>query len=266
MESDKCMSYLQLLAASIVRMGPIPQHIAIIMDGNRRYAASRGMKAQYGHEAGAELLNVVRTWGKAIGCKELTLYVFSSENYKRTVQEVEDLMDLIFRKFTTLLEEIESGENTDTCIQMIGNWEKFPLKLKYRMATLMARTKHFTPYKLNFAVGYTGREGILKSLNSFHDKSNETSGNYDESFPAWNEYSIGQSQHLVDMRPIDVLIRTGGDQRLSDFMMWESTHAYIHFMKGTWPEFSFWKFIHSCFLYQVHKKKIVQAVWVKVLH
>ncbi|XP_035712110.1 dehydrodolichyl diphosphate synthase complex subunit DHDDS-like [Folsomia candida] len=199
-------------------------------------------------------------WWRALGCKELTLYVFSSENYKRTTQEVDALMDLMYRKFTTMLQEVEAGSNRDTCIQMIGNWEKFPLKLKHRMASLMARTRHLTPYKLNLAVGYTGREGILRSLSSFHDEDNEASCNSSESFPKWNEHLIEQSQHLVDLRTIDLLIRTGGDQRLSDFMMWESSHAYIHFTEKTWPEFNFWEFIHCCFLYQVHKNRIIEQV------
>ncbi|OXA53555.1 Dehydrodolichyl diphosphate syntase complex subunit DHDDS [Folsomia candida] len=189
------MSVLEILAAPMTQIGKIPDHVALILDGNRRYAKSRGLPALKGHQAG------------------------------------------------------DAGTIMDTSFQVIGNWEGLlPVKLQHRMAHLMIKTRHFKPYRFNMAVAYTGRQGILQSLNAFPDSKDEIMDNLRPS-----EYLIAQAQHLVDMSPVDMLIRTGGNLRLSDFMMWETSQAYIHFVPETWPEFSFWKLVHAILLYQVYR-------------
>lgn len=157
----------------------------------------------------------------------------------------------------------------DTCIQFIGNLHTLPAKVQHRMANIMKKTRYFEPYKLNIAVAYTGdtiiysinsdknltlhtrigigREGILRSMNVIQRNTDNNQ---------INTCLVDQSQHLMDVRPVDMLIRTGGDLRLSDFMLWESSHAYIHFTPVTWPELTFWQLLHACFMYQIHRKKV----------
>ncbi|OXA36933.1 isoprenyl transferase [Folsomia candida] len=263
------LSFWEILATSVAKMGPIPEHIAIIMDGNRRYARAKGLKTVLGHEAGSSVTTLLAQWVEAIGCKELTLYAFSSENFKRTEKEVEDVMDVIYRKVGLMIRAVDTGKNTSMCFQVIGNWDSIPLKLKFRLANLMQKTKNFKPYKLNVAVGYTGREGILRSLKEFEgQKSDKKMTNVNDSFEMippikWNEYLLEQAQNLVDMRPVDMLIRTGGDLRLSDFMLWEASHAYVHFIPTTWPEFSFTDFIHAIFMYQLHRSRVPKRLSAK---
>ncbi|OXA53910.1 isoprenyl transferase [Folsomia candida] len=249
------LSLLEILATSVAKMGPIPDHIAIIMDGNRRYARTKGLNTVNGHEAGSRVSLGLEEWIRAIGCNELTVYAFSSENFKRTKEEIAGVMDVIYKKIGSMIQDVETGKNRDTSFQVIGNWESIPSKLKFRLANLMQKTKNFKPFKLNMAVGYTGREGILRSLNAFEGtKSDKVNDNSDIIPPSkWNEYLIEQAQNLSDMKPVDLLIRTGGDLRLSDFMMWEASHAYVHFIPTTWPEFSFTDFIHAIFKYQLHR-------------
>ncbi|XP_035714954.1 dehydrodolichyl diphosphate synthase complex subunit DHDDS isoform X1 [Folsomia candida] len=233
------LSFLEILTTSVARMGKIPDHIAIIMDGNRRYARRKGLEVSNGHKAGADtLLNLYR-WGNALGCKELTVYAFSSENYKRSKQEVDYLMELMEQRCTQLLQAIESHHESDTCIQMIGNLDNLPEKLRHRVAHLMQRTRLNKPYRLNVAVAYTSwsREGILAGLKALIDKDQ------DKNDPSeLNEYIIHQSHSLMDLRPVDMLIRTGGDQRLSDFMLWEASQAYIYtFYAGFMAGIQFWR-------------------------
>ncbi|OXA59239.1 dehydrodolichyl diphosphate synthase complex subunit DHDDS [Folsomia candida] len=257
------MSILEILASSIVKMGPMPEHIAIIMDGNRRYARRNGLKVLFGHLKGAETLADVDRFAKALLCKELTVYAFSSENFRRNKEEVTNLMNVIEHNCTKMLQRVDSGTNIDTCIQFIGDWENCPDSLRYRMANLMVKTRNFKPYQLNVAIVYTGREGILRSLTSLpvSIKNQENVNLHSHLNPCeWNEYLVEQSQHLSDMRPVDMLIRTGGDCRLSDFMMWETTQAYIHFTPETWPEFTFWRLLHAILMYQVHRRTVPKPV------
>lgn len=153
----------------------------------------------------------------------------------------------------------------------------------------MVKTRNFKPYQLNVAIVYTGkirmnicmlgtiqiyllchylctsgREGILRSLTSLpvSIKNQENVNLHSHLNPCeWNEYLVEQSQHLSDMRPVDMLIRTGGDCRLSDFMMWETTQAYIHFTPETWPEFTFWRLLHAILMYQVHRRTVPKPVY-----
>ncbi|XP_021958749.1 isoprenyl transferase isoform X1 [Folsomia candida] len=254
------MSFYEILATSVARMGPTPNHMAIIMDGNRRFARAKGLKVMHGHEAGSTILDGVEEWRKAIGCKELTIYVFSSENFKRTKDEVDNLMELIFRRSEDTMNDVKSGKNTDMCVQFIGNWERSPEKLKNRIANVMEITKDFKPYKLNVALAFTGREGILRSLQAFTGWKDETptkTSESEENSLGWNEYLIEQAQHSAHMRPIDILIRSGGDQRYSDFMMWEASQAYIHFTSETWPEFNFNQFMDAIWKYQVFRRQLI---------
>ncbi|OXA53392.1 isoprenyl transferase [Folsomia candida] len=268
---DYSLSLLEILATAVARMGPIPEHIAVIMDGNRRYAKSKGLKAIQGHQAGAAVSSRVEKWGKAIGCKEVTVYAFSSENFKRTKEEVDDLMELMCWKAETILQDVETGKITDVSFNVIGDWDKVPHKLKCRMANLVEKTKNFKPYKLNVAVAYTGREGMLRSLKAFEglksDESvtevNHNSDKGQTQQPKWNEYLVEQAQNMANMRPVDMLIRTGGDLRLSDFMLWEASHAYVHLTPKTWPELSFSAFMHAIFMYQVHRRQIPKPISAK---
>ncbi|XP_035703282.1 isoprenyl transferase 1 isoform X2 [Folsomia candida] len=254
---SQSLSWFEILMTSMARMGPVPDHVAIIMDGNRRYARRKGLKVRHGHEAGADNLMNLDRWGKAVGCKELTVYAFSSENFKRSKEEVDHLMDLMGSQCACWLQEIESGDIKDVCIQMMGKWDNFPAELRHRMANVMQKTRHFKPYKFNIAVGYTGREGILRSLDALSMNNDEQGEDLHRLMPSqWNEYLVEQSQHLLDMRPVDLLVRTGGDCRLSDFMMWEASQACIHFTTVTWPEFNFKEFIHAMLVYQVHRRKV----------
>ncbi|XP_035703694.1 isoprenyl transferase [Folsomia candida] len=255
----KELSCLETLGISIAKIGRIPEHIAIIMDGNRRYAKNQGLTVAQGHEAGSYILKNLSIWGKALGCKEFTVYAFSNENFKRTKAEVDDLMDLFMNECANLLHEVDAGINKNTCIQIVGNWENLPAKLRHRMANLMHKTRHLKPFLLKLAIAYTGREGILRSLNALplnKDPDEKTHLHSEQC----NEYLIHQSQYLVDMRPIDMLIRTGGDCRLSDFMLWESSQSYIHFINETWPEFTLWKLIHAILMYQVHARKFPNLI------
>ncbi|XP_035707756.1 dehydrodolichyl diphosphate synthase complex subunit Dhdds [Folsomia candida] len=240
------MSVLEILAAPMTQIGKIPDHVALILDGNRRYAKSRGLPALKGHQAGYAFC--------------LTVFLFSIENFKRAKEEVDDLMELIFIMCTNLMKQVDAGTIMDTSFQVIGNWEGLlPVKLQHRMAHLMIKTRHFKPYRFNMAVAYTGRQGILQSLNAFPDSKDEIMDNLRPS-----EYLIAQAQHLVDMSPVDMLIRTGGNLRLSDFMMWETSQAYIHFVPETWPEFSFWKLVHAILLYQVYRGSAEKVIKIKI--
>jgi undecaprenyl diphosphate synthase len=205
------------------------KHIAIILDGNRRYARKHGLPLYRGHEKGADNVKQLIGWAKELGVEELTLYSFSMQNFKRAKEEVNYLFTLAERFFRRLLDSIKKG--TDKLLQyvqfnFIGRLRLFPKRLQALMRALVEKTKKNNGVKVNFALGYGGREEIVDTVNKLLKKG----------VKKIDEKTFNSNLYLQS-EP-DLIIRTGGEQRTSNFLPWQSTYSEWFFLKKTWPEFN----------------------------
>lgn len=209
----------------------IAKHIGIIMDGNRRWAKLNGLKSIDGHKKGAA--NVKKIIKTAIQCKieYLTLFAFSSENWKRKNEEVQDLLGLL-RYF--LKNQIKDLLEQDISIKVLGDLSLFPKDIIENLNQLIKNTKNKNRIQLIIAMNYGARQEITSGVKKIVEEvvSNKISIN------DINEQKISNSLYTSKIPDPDLIIRTGGDCRLSNFLLWQSAYSELIFVKKTWPEFS----------------------------
>lgn len=208
----------------------IPRHVAIIMDGNGRWALRRGMPRAYGHRAGVESLRDVVRVSSEIGLRVLTVYAFSTENWKRPQEEIDVLMNLLVEY---LHKEIEELFRNNVTVRAIGKIDELPAHARKAVATAHERTKDNTGLILNIALNYGGRTELVEAVRAISAKV------------ARNELSpddIGQetiSQHLytAGQPDPDLLIRPSGDYRVSNFLLWQLAYTEFWLTDVMWPDF-----------------------------
>ena len=209
----------------------LPKHIAFIMDGNGRWAQRRGLPRSAGHAAGTEALREIIRTCSDIGIESMSIYAFSTENWNRPPEEVGALMKLITRYFKS---EIDELIEKNVKITILGGLEAFPEEQRQYLSDAMVRTATNTGLKLNIALNYGGRAEILRGVKNIAAKCmNGELKVEDVDFEAFSNemYTAGQSD-------VDLLIRTGGDERISNFLLWQSWYAEIIFEKVFWPDYN----------------------------
>lgn len=211
-------------------MNNIPQHIAIIMDGNGRWAKAQGKVRTYGHKVGAETLKTIVRAADKIGVKALTVYAFSTENWKRPLEEVNYIMDLLCLYLT---KEIDEFNANNVQVRFIGTRVGMSQKVLDKMDYALEQTKDNTGIILNIAVNYGSQLEIVETVRKIAAKA--VSGELaveaiDESIVEANLYTAG-------LPPVDLLIRPGGDVRISNFLLWQIAYAEIYYTKTFWPDF-----------------------------
>ena len=219
------------LDLSGIDLNNIPQHIAIIMDGNGRWAKAQGKIRTYGHQAGAETLKKIVRAADKIGIKVISAYAFSTENWKRPVTEVNFIMELLSRYLTN---EIDEFKENNVQVRFIGSQEGLPEIVKQKMAHAVAETKDNTGIILNLAINYGGQAEILHAVKSIAQKAANGNIAVDEITSEVFE------QHLYTkgLPAPDLLIRPGGDLRISNFLLWQIAYAEIWTTDVYWPDFS----------------------------
>lgn len=209
----------------------LPKHIAIIMDGNGRWAKKQGMLRAFGHENGTKSVRETVEACAELGIKHLTLYAFSTENWKRPKLEVDTLMKLLV---SSLKKEIKTLLDNKIKLKAIGNLESLPKKVYKELHEVIELTKDNTHMDLTLALSYGSREELLHAVKeiSIKVKNNIISTeNIDES--VFNAHLYTQS--LPD---VDLLIRTSGEQRISNFLLWQIAYAELYFTPVLWPDFT----------------------------
>lgn len=202
-------------------------HIAVIMDGNGRWAQSHGMSRINGHREGARRVEDIVRHASGLGVTTLTLYAFSTENWQRSSLEVETLFQLIKRYLRKKI-QILIVENVQ--ITFIGRRDQLPKSVVAEMAKSESATKACTGLKLNIAVDYGGRNEIIRAINAFLQVKG--SNNKEISEADLSDYS-----DLKNQPDPDLIIRTGGDKRLSNFMLWHAAYSELDFIDTPWPDF-----------------------------
>ena len=209
----------------------MPKHIAIIMDGNRRWAKSKGLPVALGHKQGAETLEKVVRHANRIGLEYITVYAFSTENWKRAEEEVKSLM-LLFQSYLDKYAKIADSENIK--VQFLGDLTQLSEKMQKSMNDCIERTKENTGVTFNIALNYGGRNEIINAIKqiSLKVKNGECDiENIDEQMVSNHLYTKG-------MPDPDLLIRTSGEMRLSNFLLWQVAYSEFLFVEKNWPDFS----------------------------
>ena len=203
-------------------------HVAIIMDGNGRWAESRGLHRICGHKEGAKRVEEIVRYASTVGITNLTLYAFSTENWQRPSLEIQTLFQLI-KLYLRKKVHILKLENVK--ISFIGRRDQLPKPVVTEMLNSEAATQKCTGLQLNIAVDYGGRDEILRAMNKFMCANIATSSQIDEA-------TLRKYSDLKDQPDPDLIIRTGGDQRLSNFMLWHAAYSELSFVDTLWPDFS----------------------------
>ena len=219
------------LDLSGIDLNNIPQHIAIIMDGNGRWAKAQGKIRTYGHQAGAETLKKIVRAADKIGIKVISAYAFSTENWKRPVTEVNFIMELLSRYLTN---EIDEFKENNVQVRFIGSQEGLSEIVKQKMAHAVAETKENTGIILNLAINYGGQAEILQAVKSIAQEAANGNIAVDE---ITNEV-FEQHLYTKGLPAPDLLIRPGGDLRISNFLLWQIAYAEIWTTDVYWPDFS----------------------------
>ena len=209
----------------------LPKHIAIIMDGNRRWAKQRGLETRLGHKEGAETLKKIAKYANNIGIKYLTVYAFSTENWKRTEEEVGALMALLKMYVDDFLKD-SNLENIR--INILGDISRLDKGLQKSIENAIVRTKNNTGLTLNIAFNYGGRDEITKAIRKIAKKAQDGEiaiNDIDEQMVSDNLYTAGQPEP-------DLLIRPGGEKRISNYLLWQLAYTEFIFLDKYWPEFS----------------------------
>lgn len=224
----------------------IPEHVAIIMDGNGRWAKQRGMSRSYGHKAGEEAVHVIAEEASKLGVKYLTLYTFSLENWNRPIEEIEALMNLLF---DSLEEDIFMKNNIR--FNVIGDLSRMPESILKRISHCIDITSKNSGMSLVLALSYSSQWEITEAARQIADLA--VKGEIDV-----NDINVDMMQkHLSTnfMPNPDLMIRTGGECRLSNFLLWQCAYAELYFCDIFWPDFKKAEFIDAIRYYQGKERR-----------
>lgn len=233
-----------------VRQGTVPNHIGIITDGNRRYARSLGISDNEGHVRGRQKLEEVLEWCMEAGVKVVTVYGFSTENFQRDKKEVDFLFHLINDAFLDLLEDPRIYKNKIR-VRVIGEISRLPDFLKKTIETVENTTQGFNDFKFNLAIGYGGREEIISAMKRMFREIQAGKFTIDDvTEEKFREYLYDKS--LPDP---DLIFRTSGEERISNFLLWQSAYSELYFSDVNWPELRKSDFLKAILSYQKRKRR-----------
>ena len=229
----------------------MPKHVAIIMDGNRRYSKLQGnIDVVKGHEIGVDTLEKVLDWSIELGIEIITVYAFSTENFNRPEHEVEGLMNLFVKNFKRLVDH-EKIHRNEVKVKVVGRTDLIPESVREAIKEAEDATAHYDKRLFNIAIGYDGRLEIIDSIKKIIkqvEAGEITVDDVDEDLVSKNLYTEG----LADP---NLIIRTSGEERLSGFLLWQSSYSELYFCETLWPELRKVDFVRAIRSYQERERR-----------
>ena len=226
----------------------MPKHIAIIMDGNGRWATKKGLPRSFGHKQGVSVLKKILKAAKNLGCKVITVYAFSTENWTRPTKEVDFLINLFSE---VLKNEIKELHEESTKIKFIGDITPFPKNLKEIISSSETLTKNNNKFLFNVCVNYGGRQEIVKVAKELALKS--SAGDIKPS--EINEELFNSELLTGGIKDPELLIRTSGEKRISNFLLWQLAYSEIYISDVMWPDFNEFEFLKAIIDYQSRNRR-----------
>lgn len=226
----------------------MPKHIAIIMDGNRRWAREKGLDIKQGHKEGAKTLEKIVRYANKIGLKYITVYAFSTENWKRTKEEVGALMLLL----QTYLDDYSKRADTENIrVKILGDISALSEGMQKSIMKCMERTKNNTGVTFNIALNYGGRDEILKATRKIAKKVKANELEIEDI----TEETISEALYTQGQPDPDLLIRTSGELRTSGFLPWQAVYSEFLFLDKNWPDFNEQDLDYAIEIYQSRNRK-----------
>lgn len=230
-----------------VKREKLPQHIAIIMDGNGRWASKRGMMRSFGHENGVRPIRDTVEAYHELRIQHLTLYCFSTENWSRPPEEVQNLMNLLIK---TLSEEREKLLENDIRLNAIGQIEQLDPEIHHILREVMIHSKN-NKNVLTLALNYGGQQEIVRAMRNIAKRVKENSLEISEI----DRKLLENYLYTHDLPPVDLLIRTGGEQRISNFLLWQIAYAELYLSEVLWPDWRKEHFYQAILSYQQRERR-----------
>ncbi|KAF5741890.1 hypothetical protein HS088_TW10G00898 [Tripterygium wilfordii] len=263
----KFVAFLRKCLFCILSVGPIPTHIAFIMDGNRRYAKKQHLDGGAGHKIGFLALMSMLKYCYELGVRYVTIYAFSIENFKRSPEEVQSLMDLMQEKIEGLIEKESIVNRYGVRVYFIGNLKLLTEPVRLAADRAMLATAKNSKAVLSICVAYTSTNEIVHGVQKACEEKYDEIRVLNASRTGYGLIELGGSEQdereqLIKLTDIeknmymafapepDIIIRTSGETRLSNFLLWQSAHCYLYSPSVLWPEFGFWHFLWAILTFQ----------------
>ncbi len=226
----------------------LPKHLAIIMDGNGRWAKQQGFLRAFGHENGTKSVRLTVECCAKLGIENLTLYAFSTENWNRPKIEVDTLMKLLI---SSLKNELSTLTQNNIKLQSIGNLDLLPLSAQKELKSVMEQTQNNTRMTLTLALSYGAREELLQAIKTISSKVKNNIISTD----AIDESIINEHLYTHNLPDVDLLIRTSGEHRISNFLLWQIAYAELYFTDVLWPDFKEEDLYEAILSYQKRERR-----------
>uniref|UniRef100_A0A8R1ET31 Alkyl transferase n=1 Tax=Caenorhabditis japonica TaxID=281687 RepID=A0A8R1ET31_CAEJA len=254
--SQTSQPFWQSFLRRFIASGPVPRHVAFVMDGNRRFAKTRHLGSVIkGHEKGFLQLARILDWCNRFGIQEITVYAFSIENFKRSEDEVSGLMRLAEEKFAKLLNDDKKLEEKRICFRFYGNRALLSARLQQLMTDIEEKTEKYENGRLNVCMPYTSRDEIARSFETIRQKCKQGKVSVDEINESMIDACLDSG---CGGSPPDLFIRTSGEHRLSDFLMWQASDTHVYFDDVLWPEFGYYNLCKAILNYQYYRTTVAK--------
>jgi tritrans,polycis-undecaprenyl-diphosphate synthase [geranylgeranyl-diphosphate specific] len=234
----------------LVRTQPVPRHVAIIMDGNRRFASSRGIDVQGGHSRGRDTLEQVLDWCLDLGIRVLTVYALSTENLQRPKEELDGLMSL----FEESLRKIAVDERVHRHrirVRVLGNRALLPASVRTSIELAEKATADYSDYLYNVALGYGGRDEIVEAIRALAREVRE--GRLEPE--SIDSDAVSRHLYTADLPDPDLVFRTSGEERISNFLLWQSAYSELYFSDVLWPGLTRLDFLRAIRSFQLRRRR-----------
>lgn len=231
-----------------IDINKLPNHVAVIMDGNGRWAQLQGKARVFGHKNGVNSVRETLKAASELGIKALTLYAFSTENWNRPKSEVDTLMKLLS---SALKKELKTFQKNNIKLNAIGNLSTLPQKAFQDLTEVIEKTKNNTQFILTLALSYGSREEIVKAVQNISKKVVNNELKIEEI----NENIINNHLYTFSLPEVDLLIRTSGEKRISNFLLWQIAYSEFYFTETLWPDFKKDDFYRAIIEYQKRERR-----------
>lgn len=248
--SDTLRDLTEKRLLELVRAEPVPKHLAIIMDGNRRFAGARGMGVQDGHQAGRDTLEELLDWCLDVQVRILTVYALSTENFTRPPEELAGLMDLFDRALRDIATDPRVHHN-QIRVRVIGNRTALPARVQEAIDIAENATRDYTAYQYNVALAYGGRDEIVHAIRALAREVRDQGLDPD----TIDSETVARHLYTKDLPDPDLIFRTSGEERISNFLLWQSAYSELYFSDVMWPGLTRLDFLRAIRAFQLRRRR-----------
>jgi len=234
----------------LIREAPVPNHLAIIMDGNRRFAGEMGLDVKDGHAKGRDTLEELLNWCLELKIRILTVYALSTENFSRSAEELEGLMDLFDRALRDIAVD-ERVHRHQIRVRVIGNRRALPERVQEAIAIAEKATESYSAYQYNVALAYGGRDEIVQAIRAIAKEVRDDGLDLE----AIDSQAVSRHLYTKDLPDPDLIFRTSGEERISNFLLWQSAYAELYFSDVMWPGLTHLEFLRAIRAFQMRRRR-----------